>query len=270
MPIGRMLVIVFLLLSILLVSHSTSLTQIAEEPTLSAASLIPYAVEATQTGSSSTGDTVGLILGNFLILCLYSFPMSYAENWAFAVPKKVSQHPKKESPELDVDTGKPSDEASASADEWTKLSKRLPQWTHKYPRAWVGLATGGCLMVTVVIIGAAAFALYYLFRDQPEKVSQIVPRFAYWFPFALLGMVTDVPFTARMFDLENRRKKVLVRLVVWWFPRFIIFVFMFNLPIVRDLDPATSALIVLAIDAILTAFFLGLHNFRKQVGMKTV
>jgi hypothetical protein len=73
-----------------------------------------------------------------------------------------------------------------------------------------------------------------------------------------------------MFDLENRNKKVLVRLVVWWFPRFIIVAFMLNIPIVRDLDRATTVLVVLAIDIILTAFFLGLHNFRKQIGMKAV
>ena len=125
-------------------------------------------------------------------------------------------------------------------------------------------------MIVVVAIGAAAFALYYIFSSQPEKVSQTIPRFAYWFPFAFLGMVTDIPFTFRIFDLENRRKKVLLRLTVWWFPRLVIVAFMLNLPIVRDLDPATTAFVVLAIDVVLAAFFAWLHTLRKQIQMKEV
>ena len=125
-------------------------------------------------------------------------------------------------------------------------------------------------MATVVVVGAVAFALYYLFSDQPENVSQIIPRFTYWFPFAFLGMVTDVPFTFRIFDLENRRKKVLLRLIVWWMPRIVIVAFMLDLPIVRDLDPATTALVVLAIDGVLAAFFAWLHALRKQMRLKEV
>jgi len=264
---------------VLLLSANTSQAATTSPPPTMAMRIPPSAVAAgevslvevaPQTGAATTNDRVGLIIGNFLILCFYSFPMSYAENWAFGVPKKAKQQPKKESPEPTVDTETPSDEVQDSADEWTRLSKRLPKWAQRYPRAAVGLAAGGCLMVAVVILGAAAFALYYLISSQPERISQILPRFAYWFPFALLGMVTDVPFTARMFDLENRNKKVLVRLVVWWFPRFIIVAFMLNIPIVRDLDPATTALVVLAIDGVLAAFFVWLHTLRKQTGMKEV
>jgi EamA domain-containing membrane protein RarD len=138
----------------------------------------------------------------------------------------------------------------------------------KLPRVPAGLVAGGCLMAVVVVIGAAAFALYYLFSDQPETVSQIVPRFAYWFPFALLGLVTDVPF--HVFDWQDRRLRVMLRLILWWMPRLVIVAFMINLPILQDLDPATTALVVLAFDGILAAFFLLLYALRKRIGMKDV
>ncbi len=190
---------------------------------------VSLAEDVPQALATTSKIDVGLILGNFLILCLYSFPMSFGEDWALSNPIKAEKH-----------------------------------WGHKLPSVVVGLVGGGCLMVGAVVAGAVAFALYYLFSDQPEKVSQILPRFAYWFPFALLGLVTDVPFTFHIFDLEDRRRKVLLRLMVWWLPRLVIVAFMINLPILQELDPATIALAVLVIDGVLAAFFLWLHRSRKQ------
>ena len=123
-------------------------------------------------------------------------------------------------------------------------------------------------MVVVVVVGAIAFALYYLFSGQPERVSEIIPRFAYWFPFALLGMVADVPFM--IIYWEDLRIRVLLRLMIWWFPRIIIIAFVINPPILQDLDPATSALAVLAIDGVLAAFCLGLYTAREQMRMKGI
>jgi len=112
---------------------------------------------------------------------------------------------------------------------------------------------------------AVAFALYYLFTGQPEEVRQILPRFAYWFPFALLGMVTDTPF--QIFYWEDRHLRVLLRLMIWWFPRLIIIAFVSNPPILQGLAPATTALTVLAIDGVLAAFCLGLYTTREQMRM---
>jgi hypothetical protein len=189
--------------------------QTAPAPTAAATSEISPVEDAPQTEATTTKVNVGLILGNLLILSLYSFPMSIGEGWAVSVPTP-------------------------------------PRWVKKPHRVATGLVAGGCLMAVVVVVGAAAFALYYLFSDQPEKVSQILPRFAYWFPFALLGLVTDVPF--HVFDWEDRRLRVFLRLIVWWTPRIIIVAFMINLPILQDLDPATTALAVLAIDGVLALF----------------
>ena len=122
---------------------------------------------------------------------------------------------------------------------------------------------GACLTAVVVLLGAVAFALYYHFSGQPEKVSQILPRFAYWLPFGLLGLITDVPF--QVFNWEDRRLRVFLRLILWWFPRLVIFAFVFNPPILQDLDPATTALAVLAIDSILASFFLFLHTSREHL-----
>ena len=118
-------------------------------------------------------------------------------------------------------------------------------------------------MVVVVILGAFAFALYYLLSGQPEKVSEIIPRFAYWFPFALLGMVTDIPF--QIIYWENTRLRVLLRLVIWWFPRIVIIAFVINPPILQGLDHAATALTVLAIDCVLAAMCLGLYTAREQL-----
>ena len=121
---------------------------------------------------------------------------------------------------------------------------------------------GGCLTAVVVVLGAVAFALYYLFSGQPEQVSQILPRFAYWLPFGLLGLVTDIPF--QVFYWEDKRRRVLLRLILWWFPRLVIFAFVCNPPILQDLEPATTALVVLAIDGVLAAFFLWLYTSRGR------
>ena len=199
-------------------------------PTAFAVDEISPAENVPQALATTSKIDVGLILGNFLILCLYSFPMSIGEGWALSSPMKAK----------------------------------------KQPSVVVGLVGGGCLMTGAVVAGAIAFALYYLFSDQPEKVSQIVPRFAYWFPFALLGLVTNVPFTFHIFDLADRRRKVLLRLMVWWLPRLVIVAFMINLPILQELDPATTALAVLVIDGVLAVFFLWLYMSRKQPGITGV
>ncbi len=198
-------------------------------PTAVAASEISPVEDAPQTGATTTKDKVGLILGNLLILSLYSFPMSIGEGWALADPTKAK-----------------------------KQSRGVA----------ASLVAGGCLMAIVVVVGAVAFALYYFISGQPETVSQIVPRFAYWFPFALLGLVTDVPF--HVFDWEERRLRVLLRLIIFWFPRLVIVAFMINLPILQDLDPVTTALVVLAIDGVLAAFFLRLHTSWKQIRLNDV
>jgi hypothetical protein len=135
----------------------------------------------------------------------------------------------------------------------------------KLPRVAAGLAAGGCLMVGVVTVGALAFALYYLITDQPEMVSEILPRFAYWFPFALLGMVCDIPFM--IIYWQDARLRVLLRLVIWWFPRAVIIMFVINPPALQELDPTTTALTVLAIDVVLAAFCLGLYAAREQLWM---
>jgi hypothetical protein len=227
-------------LMVLLLSAWTSQTATTSSPLPTATPIPPTAVTASetapvevapQTGAATTRDKVGLILGNLLILSLWSFPMSIGEGWAFGDLKP-------------------------------------PRWVKKPHRVAVGLVAGGCLMAVVVVVGVVAFALYYLFSGQPETVNQILPRFAYWFPFALLGLVTDVPF--KVFDLEDKRLRVLLRLIIFWFPRLVIVAFMINLPILQDLDPVTTALVVLAIDGVLTAFFLWLYTSREQIGMKDV
>jgi hypothetical protein len=268
MLIGRIIAIVFLPFCILLAAQRTLPTQTSPVQVDVATGEISPIEDAAQTEATTTNDNVVFILGNLLILSLYAFPMSYAENWAFGDPKKAMHQSKKQSPELDLDTEMPGDEAPASTVEWAKLSKRLPQWTQKYPRAKAGLAAGGCLMVVVVVVGAIAFALYYLISGQPERVSEIIPRFAYWFPFALLGMVADVPFM--IIYWEDLRTRVLLRLMIWWFPRLIIIAFVINPPFLQDLDPATTALTVLAIDVVLAAFCLGLYAAREQMRMKDI
>lgn len=216
-----------------------------------------------------------IILGNLLILCLYSFPMSFAENWAFGNPKKGRKRPEMESAELNVITdshANPAQENSkepvASIGDWATVSKRLPKWAQGVRQVKAGLATGGCLMVLVVVVGAVIFALYYQITGQPELVSQIIPRFAYWFPFALLGLVCDIPF--QIFYWEDKGLRVLLRMIIWWFPRIVIVAFMFNLSILQELDPATTALTVLAIDVVLAAYCLELYAAREQMEMRGV
>lgn len=213
---------------------------------------------------------IGQILGDILILALYGFPLSIAEGWAFADPTKAREQPRtelSESPEAAEAPAKPAptsgDEVPASVDSRTALAVRLPHWVRSPRGVPAGLVAGGCLTVVVVLLGAVAFALYYHFSGQPEKVSQILPRFAYWLPFGLLGLITDMPF--QVFNWQDRRLRVFLRLILWWFPRLVIFAFVFNPPILQDLDPATTALAVLAIDGALAAFFLILHTSRQRL-----
>jgi hypothetical protein len=231
MLIRRMIVIVFLLLCILLVAQCTLPTQTSLVPAAVAVSEISPVEDNPQTGATTTKERVGLILGNLLILSLWSFPMSLGEGWALSVPTP-------------------------------------PRWAKKPHRVAVSIVAGICLMAAAVVVGAVAFALYYFFRDQPEKISQIVPRFAYWFPFALLGLVTDIPF--HVFDWEDRRLRVSLRLIVFWVPRIVIVAFMIDLAILQELDPATTAFTVLVIDGVLAAFFLLLYTLREQIGVKDV
>lgn len=213
---------------------------------------------------------LGFIFGNLLILSLYAFPMSFAEEWAFGDPRKARKQTKKGLLELTEvtetaaeSTHTVSDEATASIDNRTTISQRLPQRVQNLPCVTAGLAAGGCLMVVVVIVGVVAFGLFYLLTDQPDRVSQILPRFAYWFPFALLGMVTNSPF--QIIYWEDGRVRVLLRLMIWWFPRLVIIAFVINPLILQDLDPVKTALTVLAIDAVLAAFCLGLYTAREQM-----
>jgi hypothetical protein len=218
---------------------------------------------------------LSFIFGSLLILSLYAFHMSFAEEWAFGNPRKARKQSKKGSPEFTEvteiaaePTHSVSDEATTSIDNWTTIYQRSPQWVQNLPRVTAGLAAGGCLMVIVVIVGAVAFGLFYLLTDQPDRVSQILPRFAYWFPFALLGMVTNSPF--QIVYWEDRRIRVLLRLVIFWFPRLVIIAFVINPSFLGDLDPAITALTVLAIDAVLAAFCLGLYTAREQMGKQGV
>jgi hypothetical protein len=270
MLIGRIMAIAFLPLCILLDAQCTLPIQTAPVPTDAAASEVSPVGDAPQTEATSTRDKVGVILGNLLILSLYAFPMTYAEAWAFGDPRRAIKQPKKDSSEINTATETPTkptrttdEEAPDPKDSRTALSQRLPRRVQELPRAATGLAAGGCLMVGVAIVGAVAFVLYYQFRGQPEKVSEILPRFAYWFPFALLGMVADVPF--RIIYWEDRRLRVLLRLVIWWFPRIIIIAFAINPPFLQDLDLAITALAVLAIDGVFAAFCLGLYAAREQM-----
>ena len=168
----RKIIKVFLLLSIFLIALNTLPIQAA-----SVAGDISPVEDAAQTEASSTRGKIVLILGNLLILSLYAFPMSFAEEWSFGDPRKAKER---------------ASEAPETVGDWITWSDRLPQWAQRLPRVTAGLAAGGFLMVVVVVIGAIAFALYYNISDQPERVSEIIPRFAYWFPFALLGMVADI------------------------------------------------------------------------------
>jgi hypothetical protein len=81
-------------------------------------------------------------------------------------------------------------------------------------------------------------------------------------------MVADVPF--RIIYWEDGRIRVLLRLVIWWFPRVVIIAFVINPPFLQDFDPAATALAVLAIDGVIAAFCLGLFAAREQMVMKGV
>ena len=215
--------------------------------------------------------SIGQIVSDILILALYGFPLSIAEGWVFSDPTRADKQPKTESsdsPGAAETATKPTstgdDGAPASGEDWTASFEPLADWGSKLQGVPGGLVAGGCLTVAVIVLGAVAFALYYDFSGQPEKVSQILPRFAYWLPFGLLGLVTDVPF--QVFDWKDRRLRVFLRLILWWFPRLVIFAFVFNPPFLRNLDPATTALVVLVIDGALALFFLWLHNRQRCQG----
>jgi hypothetical protein len=76
--------------------------------------------------------------------------------------------------------------------EYTKIGSGMPRFENiVISHNTAGLVGGGCLTAAMVVIGASAFVLYYLLSGQPAKVSQIVPRFAYWLPFALLGLIAE-------------------------------------------------------------------------------
>ena len=213
--------------------------------------------------------SIGQIVSDIVILALYGFPLSIAEGWVLADPTKSETQPEAEPSESleavetatkPISTG--GDEAPASGEDWTTSFGSLADWGSRLRGVPGGLIAGGCLTVVVVLLGAIAFALYYHFSGQPEKVAHVLPRFAYWLPFGLLGLVTDVPF--QIFDWQDKRLRTFLRLVLWWLPRLVIFAFVFNPPILQDLDPATTALVVLAVDAALALFFLWLHNRQRR------
>jgi ABC-type multidrug transport system permease subunit len=56
----------------------------------------------------------------------------------------------------------------------------------------------------------------------------------------------------------------IVILALYGFPLVVVFAFVFNPPFLRDLDPVTTALAVLAIDGALVAFFVWLHNRQRR------
>ena len=213
--------------------------------------------------------SIGQIIGDVLILALYGFPLSIAEGWVFADSTKAEKQPATEPSESLDAVGAPAEPSPTSVekapsvdDHWAASLGPLADWGPRLRGVPGGLVAGGCLTVATVALGAIAFALYYHFSGQLEKVCQILPRFAYWLPFGLLGLVTDVPF--QVFDWEDRRLRVLLRLILWWFPRLVIFAFVFNPPILRNLDPTTTALVVLGIDGALALFFWWLHNRRRH------
>jgi len=86
MLIGRRIAIVFLLPCILLVAQCTLRTQTSPMPAAVAAGEISPVEDTPQTEATTTKDKVGLVLGNLLILSLWSFPMSIGEGWALSVP----------------------------------------------------------------------------------------------------------------------------------------------------------------------------------------
>ena len=208
--------------------------------------------------------SISQIIGDILILALYGFPLSIAEGWVFADPTEAEKQPETESSEA-LEAGEPlARPGPTNGDDGTASLGRLADWGPRLRGIPGGLVAGGCLTVVVVVLGAVAFALYYHLSGQPEKVSQILPGFAYWLPFGLLGLVTDVPF--QVFDWQDRRLRVFLRPILWWFPRIVIFAFVFNPPFLRDLDPATTALAVLGIDGALALFFLWLHSRQPRHG----
>ena len=199
----------------------------------------------------------GQILGDLFILALYGFPLSFAEGWALAEPTETGRQ-LEERAAAQRATG---DEAPAAYGEWAFLIDRLVGCWARLQGFPGGLLTGGCLTVVSLAVGVGAFALYFHLRGQPGEISQILPRFAYWFPFALLGLVTDVPF--RVFAWEDKRKRAFLRLILWWFPRLVIVAFALNLPGLGDLDRAVTALVVLAVDAVLAALLWWLRARRR-------
>ncbi len=276
MPTGRLIATVFLLPCLLHVALCTLPGQAVGATQAVAAAVTgetSHVEEVRQTGATATKAKVGQILGDLLILSLYGFPLSIAEGWVLADPTKTKKQPKTESSESLEATETPDkpprkihDKAPASSDDWATWLERLADWGSRLQGVPGGLVAGGCLTAAVVVVGAAAFALYFLVSGQPEKVSQIVPRFAYWLPFGLLGLITDVPF--QVFDWEDRRLRIMLRLLLWWLPRLAIFAFVFNPPVLQDLDPAKTALAVLVVDGILAAFFLWLRSSQEQRGTK--
>lgn len=73
-----------------------------------------------------------------------------------------------------------------------------------------------------------------------------------------------MPF--QIFYWEDSRLRTVLRLVIWWFPRLVIITFVINPPFLQDLNPATTALTLLAVDGVLAAFCLGLYATWEQMG----
>jgi hypothetical protein len=64
---------------------------------------------------------------------------------------------------------------------------------------------------------------------------------------------------------EDRHLRVFLLQILWWFPRLGIVAFAIYPPVLQGLDPAITALAVLAIDGVLVACSLWLYSSREWI-----
>lgn len=165
-------------------------------------------------------------------------------------------------------TGAPQARTFRQINEAQMAQQTLPDSVQRVQRITGGFLYSGCLLFIFAICGSAAFAAYYFATGNPGQYSQILLRFAYWLPFALLGLVTDMPF--RVFDWKNARNRHIARVGLWWIPRIGIVVFMIYPPFLHTLDPVTTDLVVLALAAILAAIFGWAYASQERVTTRDV
>jgi hypothetical protein len=70
--------------------------------------------------------SIGLTLGNLIILNLWAFPLSIGEGWVLADPKFAKKEPKAEPSESLEDAEPSGSKAAASNDDWAAFAERLP------------------------------------------------------------------------------------------------------------------------------------------------